>query len=704
MIYQNQDSRTQDKAKRIIRWRETLSTMPDERFFEIMRVYIGEIHTPYNKDNLIEQLSSIFRKETIRKTIISYLSEFDLKILTAISLIKDCNQQKLIDFFKHECLLSEIYTELINLNDRLLIYSFKDPETKEHFIALNPLLEETLEDVLNIKFLLPEPVFAERNFNAPVSVTPGLIAAFYSYILENPGLCKNNAELKKRDEERLKLLFSEKFDCVKLLLNSFINLGLVKIGEKEVLIDKKRFEAFAALPEMRQYVFLAGASVVHLSRSALQSHAQLLLNTIKSIPESGLSLSSLFRITFLIKYHKESETPLASQSRFSKMLESHRSQNTDFVSGEIIEEILKNSITIGLLQETGKNEKNEPVVIPGEVFKSVQNYSSEKKGILNINAGTSITILPGLKLSELLPLSNFMNIVSCNTVSEYEITKKSAYRAFDSGLSLEKLLELLSLYNAYKIPQSLEMNLEDWNKTYSSSILYKGYVLKVDEKTKRLIDNNPNIKAFISEELAPGIYLLNIPLDQEPADFIEKSGLENLSSVKSVKNELESAGFPILSEGKNCISAQKEISINFEENDSKSQELKKEFLEYLNSLNLSKQQTECLAARIRRNIILSKEQIKPETVRLEILEADGMNFSGKVHLIENAISRNDMLEIKIPDEENHGTLQTYFGKPLFIARQTNDSILKMQLNDTEETKIFSVSRINHAKIVKTSVF
>ena len=50
-----QTQNDEKKVQRIIRWRETMATLNDERFFEIMRVYIGEIQTPYNKDNLIEQ-------------------------------------------------------------------------------------------------------------------------------------------------------------------------------------------------------------------------------------------------------------------------------------------------------------------------------------------------------------------------------------------------------------------------------------------------------------------------------------------------------------------------------------------------------------------------------------------------------------------------------------------------------------------------
>ena len=79
-----QTQNDEKKAQRIIRWRETMATLNDERFFEIMRVYIGEIQTPYNKDNLIEQISSILRKEQNKKRIISYLSDFDIKILSVI--------------------------------------------------------------------------------------------------------------------------------------------------------------------------------------------------------------------------------------------------------------------------------------------------------------------------------------------------------------------------------------------------------------------------------------------------------------------------------------------------------------------------------------------------------------------------------------------------------------------------------------------
>ena len=120
MQNQNQDP----KVQRIIRWRESLATMNEEHFFEIMRIYIGEIHTPYNKDKLIEQLSSIFRKEPNKQRILSYLTSFDIKVITAINALKDATKEKIIEFFKNEYSLGDIYSELLNLTERLIIFSF----------------------------------------------------------------------------------------------------------------------------------------------------------------------------------------------------------------------------------------------------------------------------------------------------------------------------------------------------------------------------------------------------------------------------------------------------------------------------------------------------------------------------------------------------------------------------------------------------
>ena len=83
-------------VENIMLWRESLSLMQDSHFFDLLQMYLGEIKTPYNKPNLIEQLSSFLRKEETKQTMISLLSKEDLELLTAIYLIPKITQKKLL--------------------------------------------------------------------------------------------------------------------------------------------------------------------------------------------------------------------------------------------------------------------------------------------------------------------------------------------------------------------------------------------------------------------------------------------------------------------------------------------------------------------------------------------------------------------------------------------------------------------------------
>ena len=689
-----------------------MATLNDERFFEIMRVYIGEIHTPYNKDKLIEQLSSILRREQNRERILSYLNDFDIEMLTVIQSVEKVTKEKLIEFFSNEYPLSEIYSELLNLAERLLVYTYKD-ETETAYIELNPLLEDLITPYLDIEKLLPEPVYSERNFNLQEPLSTSVIAGFVAYIYENPEMCKNNTDLKKKDLERLSEIFPGTAECLPLLLKGLINLKLVKQTEKALCVDESRLEIFAENSELEQYAFLSVAAAARLGREGLRTQTQLLLDVAASLPEQGLSRSSILRMAFLISSRKADAEASPVQGRFSRILEAHmnRSAPSEY-SGQLVDQIIDNAAAFGIFVQSGKTETGEPVFVPGQpITKKDAPLSDElKTTALNVNAGTSIAIMPGLPLSNLLPLIQFMNIKSCNIVSEYEITRKSISRAFDRGAFKDQILKLISSYTPYKIPQSLEMIIDEWQNSYSSAAIYRGYVLKVDEKTERVIENNPRIAPFINMKLAPGIFLLNIPLEQDADEFIKSSGLDFMGRVKTAVQEKENINYPILGKGKKLFSKSTEENPAFKklkEFRQKEEGFKNSLLKKLEGLELTKQQLEGLTNRINRRVILTEEQLNPETVRVEILEADGINFTGKIRLLESAIQNGDSIEFSIPNEKDSSRIEKILGLPLMLAKQTGDSLVKLAINnggDNCEIRFYSVSRATHIKIIRTSLF
>lgn len=691
------------KVERIIRWRESLATMPDERFFELIRIYLGEIHTPFNKDKLIEQLSAIFRKEQTKQTISAFLSEFDRKILSAVSILPEATQEKISGFFSSDYPVSEIYSGLQNLAERLLIYSYKDSTDQTVLLGLNPLLEETIYPLIGITHLFPRPESIAANSDITFALSPLFIASFISYLEAYPQLCRNDLSIRKKDAGRLEELFPGREKCLGLLLKAFVNLGMFHIGEEGLVSDKKYLEKFVALSELRQYAYLAVASVIRFGRENLRAQAQLLIDIAASVPETGFSRASLVKAAFLL--NNSGEYPAIGT--FSRLIEARTksfSVGKHALSGAA-DAIIDSAVEFGIFEPGRKDENGTTLFIPNAAILRGETASEAAKcGLLNINAGTSITVMPGLSLAELLPVISFMDIARCSTVTEFEITRKSVSRAFDKNCTPEEIYRMLSLYSAYEIPQNLKINIDDWYASYSSALLYKGYVLSVSEKTARIVENNPKIMQYIQKKLSDRIYLLNIPLDESPERFIRRSGLEFMGTVRSAKAEETALSFPPLRDGTNFLSEKPSEKTEKSAQMPDAEEIKRNFYQKLDSLKLTEQQRDCLSSRIERNIIITEEQLRADTVRLEFLEMDGMNYAGKLHLIEKAIDSGNMIEITISADTDSSRFLTYVGKPLSLSKHTNDAMVRMQLEPDKEVRFFSVSRANKVRMIKTSVF
>lgn len=713
----------QDKrVLKILRWRESLTLLPDNRFFDIVRTYLGPIKTPYNKQNLVEQLSSIFRKEQNQRRIISFLSDFDFQILSLISLIPFPTQENVKDFFQNRYDVSVIYSALLNLSERLLIYSYSERGFSEAALEINPLVEDALKPFLGIAKIFPKTECVQKNQDSSFCISPIFLASYISFIRANPEMCKNDLSIKKKYSERLENIFLGKSETPALLLNSFFNIGIVRFKEKSLCIDDGVLEKFAELPEIFQYVYLAVASAENLGREGFLLYGQLLLELLLSVPKEGFVLSSLTYAAFILSNRNDGTKFFDRQKRFPKIagirqsvkiidsvsvekdLKTERRQQ---YSGKTIEKIVRNAISLGLFSIYGKTPSGEDIFVPAEIFIGGEKFSMDsKKGLLNINAGTSITLMPGFSLSELVPLMDFMNIVKSGTVAEFEITRKSASRAFDKNIVPEQIFSLLQKYDAYEIPQNLRMNIEEWHKTFSSAVVYKGYVLKLDEKTSRILENNPKAKSFIQTKLGEGIYLLNIPLDDDFSKFSESVGLEFMGNVKNPEIGKETLPFPLLQ------SARK---LDFENTAEQNAELLEELLQEgnktkaqyfrtLKSLGLTKQQENALALRIEKGIIISQEQLRAENVRLEILETDGMNYAGKIRMIENAILSGALLELSMPNDNEASKMNNFLGKPISLSKRQDDCILKFRLEQSGEIRLFSVGMANKIKLVKTSIF
>ena len=694
------------KVQRIIDWRESIAVLPDNHFFEIIRMYLGEIKTPFNKQKLIEELGAFIRREETRKTLVSLLSESDLRVISAVKYISNATQEKLYSFFSGTYSFAELYERLLNLEERLILYRKTDKNTGRTVILVNPHLEDDLEPYTKQSVLLEPPDYAELSYETPSSLSSELIASFISFIHKNQNLCKADGTFNKRTAAEIERLFPAKTELLFNLTKAFINLSLLREIPEGYEIDKNKFLAFAKLDPRLQYAYLCVASQGRFSRSGLARQAKLLLDVATSIPHGGFSRSIILRLAYLISEDQSDAMGLSSfgaTSRFSSILNraGAGSREADSVIvdhdsdlSSILDRLIECAALFGLLAKKGTDVSGEAIFVSGTLFDESEKFEEVPK-VLSVDAAFTVTIMPGLSLENLIPLMDFMELRQFDTAAVFEINRKSVMRGFDAGLSANKIFSLLKKYSSYEIPQNLEISVDDWSRSYSSATIFKGYVLQVSAENAAMTENNRAIAPFIAQKLATGIYLLSVESDEQAAGIIARSGLDFIGKIKTPEKNYESIGFPEIAvpEKTDRFDSDEEARPTSDEERAAHFEAMRAELE---KLNLPDEKKEGLAERIQHKIILSPMQLRADSVKYERIEAGGMDFSGKLHIIEGSISNNSMVELQFDD-------RVIVGVPLSVNKTGSDATVLMEVMPERSEKLLSIGQAKFVKRIRGSV-
>ena len=685
-------------------WADAFEAMPEEQFFKLIRLYLGEVQTPYNRQRLISQLASFIKNAENTQSILSYLDKKDITFLTAIYLIPNVSQQTLLDFFSGIG-ISDFYATLSNLSERLIIYSTKDKYSDNVCYHINPILFEPLKPYLSIESIFPEHKIENHFVEDSFCLSQNFLAAFISYIRINKIGCKNDGTIKKNDFTKLEEIFLEQICYLQLLVNAFLNLSLLKDDGKSFILNNSRVEEFAKLSQFEQYSLLCVASCCHFSREGLRKYAQLLMNVLNSIPEEGFSAKEVLRLLVLASTQKENKSSFGAKSRFSQILEqtkikeqSENSNQESNVSANLFEVMIESAISFGLLTFSGTTENGTKIYKKNKLPELIPITDNIPK-VLNIDSSFTVTLMPGLSLDSLLPLLSFISIKKSGIVTEFEITRQSISVGFDEGWNPNSIFSELEKFINYELPQNLKINVLEWYKSYSSARLFSGYVLKVTDSNIAIAENNPKIKKYIKEKLAEGIYLLDISIDSDIKTFIKDSGLDFLGKIQQAEPSLENLSFPKLFENPSVLISLEETlkssnkkTLNVKESHQKITKLE----DLVKQKEISQQQKESLLYKISNRLILSENQLNSTSIRTEILEADGMDFAGKNHLIEVAIKEDDMMELTFPSGNSSGFF-TIVGKPLKIVKKVGESIVEFQCEPSKEIENFLISKITHLK-------
>lgn len=710
--------RLSEHAKRVMLWRESFLFLEENHFFEIMKMYLGEIKTPYNKQKLIANLEGFLHKKENLVAIKSFLSDDELEIISAVVFIPDVTEEKLSSFFKNTFKYSFLYEKLLNLEERLILFKTKNENSSQgdsFVIKFNPLLEDMFFDLININRLLPQIEFTKTE-NPTNRIKPELISCFISYILENPNIAKQDGTLKKYSLQNIPVVFGDEVKKIEILYKAFLNLGILKETGHGAEVDWSKFSDFLNLSFAEQTVYIVVSSCSHLSRESLRLHSQIFVDTVKNLSDRVFTLDLFLRTGFLVSaasFDSSSEGSFKT-SRFAKIIQEGRlrlsEHNSDAVkvsTSGALERMFEAAVSLGIIYISGTTKdgsKDSGVVYSVSDFLAAPEQCSENlSGMLRIDSSLAVSLMPGFALRDIVPLSKFMSLKKYDKVSEFLISRQSIMRGFDIGLSAKEILQILTERTLYEIPETLKVQIEEWNSSYSSASFYKGFVLKVDGKAALAAQHNSVLSPHIHTVIAPGIFLLDVNDDAEAVSLIKKSGLDFIGKIKSVKEENRTAGFFNLK-----LNGKKNFGCSGFETPSEiipkkdSAEIEKELFLKLEQMELDESQKENLELRIEHKVIVNPAQLNSSILRLEKSNANAMDYAGKIYVFEQALANEEKIELRFAKDGKKEL--SVFGKPVGIRKQSDDVFVQLLLVPENVVKEFSLGKAQFIKRIKKTIY
>ena len=656
---------------RITLWKNWLLTLPDQPFFNLMRNYLGNLQTPFNKHSLIEELSVFLGREEIQDRMLASLDDLDRQILSIVFLLDSCTEAPVLDMLRLSRTSWEIRQRLINLQERLFLY-----RTSHGVYHPVPHLEELLRDrAIHTDHLFPGtpgPVPAAP----PPWLNDGFLAAFLSFISHYAPAVRNGGGLARRSLSELRRcfpLFDADPEKPEPLLHALEAGGFLLQGEDKILtVNLPRWNGLLELPEEKRILYLYSRTVLdprRLSTPWRSADGEKLVSGLLAAlpPDVYYTEETLIRLCQLI-------LPDRRPSR------------------EDLKVILDNLILLDLILETPSGLCRNPGA----------GAPADPAGELSIHPNLEITVPPHPDLKRIFPLAFYCRIHRFEQVGLYHLDQESCFQGLHRGRSLPEPEVLLDGLSRHDLPQNIRFSLNHWIQQFRSVRLLQGIVLKVSSDRIPLIEKNPQMTGFIRETLAPGVYLLD-PLEK-PAweSCLRSAGILVTPPVETPATEEESRILPVrepelwtplrLLPGKPAPASPPE-------------DLRKELQDQLRKASLSPEEKEEMAERIDKKVILFSSQLLQSPSPREVREASGLDYPGKIRLIEEALaSGREYLEISwfTPEDE----IRTDLIIPRHLSKEEPDLILSGPWLEDPAGKDFRirVRKISQLKRRKLSFF
>ncbi len=682
-------------------WKTALITLQDTRFFDLMRNYLGDIRSPYNKQKIVEDLVAWLSREDHIKDMVDCLDESDRRVISAIHELKDPSAEGLGIYLSMDMPFIDLYNCLINLEERLFIYRYRE-EGKSH-ISLNPVLEPALTPMLSDKSLLYQSrLLDDHDSSTPNTtiLTPLMLAAMASWLDGKSDIYKLDGELKKKIKDHLEELFPS---CnVKDLFDILFKWKIIIEHQGYYQIDSTALQGMETLDTQDILCYMT-ASLIEIYPPTTYPFTQ-------SVSKSRNYQYKLARGIKNLLSRMDPKHAYPPQT-IQRMISKTATETANPVFEEILsrfsfpaEELIKVCARCGLITLL-----DDGYCVLNKEFACTDNTPNAKAGterVVSIDATFSLLAHHELDLKNAIEIACFLDIKETGTVLRWELTRDGAVRGFNRNLTPHIIKETLERLSGHPLPQNIRWSLDDWYKRYQSIAIHRGIVVVLSED-RRMLMNTPEIQALIKKELAPGVVLMDCNDEEEALAALNRAGADIIAQPQRTKTprfkDPRLGLFQNLDISREAMPALSSSTICSSDNDSdrkeRTQEIKNKLILALNKKNLPKDQHEELLGRIERRVIIDESQLVGSSLRYEKREARGLDYVGKTQIIERAKAGNIPIEVHWIDGE--GTHHSMLGTCSYTR---GADIINIQPIPFGAQMLIPLRKISLVRLIKRSIF
>jgi hypothetical protein len=621
-------------------WSDALLASSTESLLGAVRNYLGPVKTPYDKRVLVSKLEAFLKRPQTRAAVLSLLDELDARILGSALLAGPCPEYVLRGFFEGELPLFDLGLRIENLFDRLLLFRMKSGQ--ERLVAVNPLFEEDIRGIALDPDLLFGAASASEVDEAGTPLDAERAIAFFSFVFHSPAVLRKSGDLTKKGRERASALFPffAVADRLDSLARAFSAAGFFREDGDARVPDRDAFKRALAASGYDLPFYLAGALAADSSSG---EGDDTLSDASGTVPEKKV-LEICRTLAAAMRALPENFVPARrSLPRWLRIVSWKLGLKIDAARA------CDALFSLGLTTWAARS-------------KAQGRQKPETRGpVLVVEGSHALHLMPEAGLDERLLALSLARPVSLETVWNLEIDRESVRRAFASGLDARTLCVALETMACSPLPQSLSFSLTAWEEEYRSLRLYRGFVLVADERQRPLVERSMEAGLIAAERLAPGVYFLSVTAQEAVAGILETAGFEAPPVVEFLPSACANSGADSGAASLSAVSALEGRDLDLPPWRSGSsaealdpEKLLAELHAAVQASGRSEDEIRELHERVDRRLVLTPRQIVESEARSERLEAGGLDYLGKVRVVERALrGRGDRLELlyRLPGAE-----------------------------------------------------